>query len=142
MKVLVDTSVWSLAFRRNVASDEPVVHELTELIKEVRVQIIGPIRQEILSGIKETTQFNKLKRSLSAFEDLDLITGDFIKAAEFFALNRKKGIQGSNTDFLICAVSDRLKIPIFTVDNDFKRFQQNMNLRIYEQPNRDSTSIK
>lgn len=46
MKVLVDTCVWSLALRRRKqkTTDEPHVLELQELIKELRVQMIGPIR--------------------------------------------------------------------------------------------------
>ena len=49
MKVLVDTSIWSLSLRRDSKQNQEYKAELSELIKEVRVQIIGPIRQEILS---------------------------------------------------------------------------------------------
>ncbi len=83
--------------------DHPFVYELNELIKERRVQMIGPIRQEILSGLKEETQFKALQKHLNAFPDLELITTDYERAAAFFNTNRRKGIQGSNTDFLICA---------------------------------------
>ena len=47
MKVLVDTCVWSMALRRGEASGGREVSELIELIKELRVQLIGPVRQEI-----------------------------------------------------------------------------------------------
>ena len=57
MKVLVDTSVWSLALRRRTPPDNPYVQEFNELIKERRVQMIGPIRQELLSGIRDEAQF-------------------------------------------------------------------------------------
>ena len=63
MKVLVDTSIWSLALRRNKQPDSNIeVIEFQELIEEVRVQLIGPIRQEILSGVKRKQQFSKLKK--------------------------------------------------------------------------------
>jgi len=63
MKVLVDTCIWSLALRRkNHSATRIEIIELHELIKEVRVQLIGPVRQEILSGIKSKQQFSKLKR--------------------------------------------------------------------------------
>lgn len=53
MRVLVDTCVWSDALRKvNFKADDPIVKELKELIREGRVQMIGPIRQEILSGIR------------------------------------------------------------------------------------------
>jgi hypothetical protein len=60
MKVLVDACIWSLALRRGASKDHRLVKELSELIKEVRVQIIGPIRQELLSGVKSQKQFNEL----------------------------------------------------------------------------------
>ena len=123
MKVIVDTSVWSLALRRNAPEDNQYVHELKELVKESRVQLIGPVRQELLTGIKSEKQFNSLRDHLRAFKDLELATEDYELASEYFNKARKHGIQGSNTDFLICAVSTRHKMPILTTDKDFKNFQ-------------------
>ncbi len=60
MKVIVDTCVWSQVLRRNSSKNQMIINELTELIRDVRVQLIGPIRQEILSGIKSEKQYNKL----------------------------------------------------------------------------------
>ena len=125
MKILVDTSIWSLAFRRNKQRDSHTeIIELQELIREVRVQMIGPIRQELLSGIKEKPQFLKLKKILVAFPDLPLDSEDFELAAEYFNTLRRKGIQGSNTDFLICAVSTRNNLPIFSNDDDFNHYKK------------------
>ncbi len=73
-------------------SDNAEVSELIELIKEVRVQMIGPIRQEILSGVKSQPQFQKLLDHLRAFPDTDIKTPDYELAAEFFNLCRAKGI--------------------------------------------------
>lgn len=123
MRVLIDTSVWSLALRRSKPVDNPVVTELIELIREVRGQIIGPVRQELLSGIKNKVQFQKLRNHLREFPGLEITTQDYESAADFFNLCRSNGIQGSNTDFLICAVAARLKIPIFTTDEDFLLFK-------------------
>lgn len=124
MKILVDTSVWSLALRRECAAADRSVTELRGLIGELRVQMIGPIRQEILSGIRARSTFVKLRETLRAFPDLDLAREDYELAAEFFNVSRKKGIQGSNTDFLICAVSSRHQMPIFTSDKDFLLFRR------------------
>jgi len=52
VKIIIDTCVWSLVLRRNEPRSNIYVEELKELIKEVRVQLIGPVRQELLSGIK------------------------------------------------------------------------------------------
>ena len=131
MKVLVDTSVWSLALRRNLPSDGPEVSELIELIREARVQMIGPVRQELLSGIKSQAQFQKLRNHLRSFPDLELTPRDYEHAAEFFNLCRGKGIQGSNTDFLICAVAARQKTTIFTTDEDFTLFQAHLPITLH-----------
>lgn len=131
MKVLVDTCVWSLALRRSDASHGPEVSELKELVKDLRVQLIGPVRQEILSGIKDIDQFTKLRDHLSPFLDLDLTSRDFESAAEFNNLCRGKGLYGSNTDFLICAVAVRHQMPIFTTDADFAFFQQHLPIQLY-----------
>ena len=131
MIVLVDTSVWSLALRRNSPADGGEVKELLELIKELRVQMLGQVRQELLSGIRNPSQFANLREHLRAFPDLKLSIHDHETAAEFFNLCRAKGIQGSNTDFLICAVAARGKIPIFTMDADFTLFQQHLPITLH-----------
>ncbi len=132
MKVLVDTCIWSLALRRGQQKDNPLVQEFISLIKDVRVQLIGPIRQEILSGIKAKQQFDKLKNYLSAFPDLSIETNDYEIAAEFYNMCRKTGIQGSNTDFLICAISANHDLPIFSVDKDFEQFEKKLPIKLYQ----------
>jgi len=132
MKVLVDTCIWSLALRKKKQPISNIeVVEFQELIKEVRVQLIGPIRQEILSGVKGQQQFSKLKKILLAFPDLPLASEDFELAAEYFNILRSKGIQGSNTDFLICAVSTRNNMPIFSTDNDFNHYKKHIPIVLY-----------
>ncbi len=83
MKVLVDTSVWSLAFRKKnfSESDQIILNELKALIKLNSVVIFGAIRQEILSGISSEKVFNELKISLRAFEDVNTNTSIYELAA-------------------------------------------------------------
>jgi len=131
VKVLVDTCVWSLSLRRGEAVDSQETSELTELVRELRVQIIGPIRQELLTGIKSRSQFTSLRDHLRAFSDLELTSRDYESAAEYHNLCRSKGVQGSNTDFLICAIAARHKMPIFTTDADFTLFQQHLPLLLH-----------
>jgi len=107
------------------------VSELIELVKELRVQLIGPVRQEILSGIKSHDHFMTLRDHLRPFPDIELAACDFESAAEFHDLCRGKGVQGSNTDFLICAVAVRHKMPIFTTDADFTLFQQYLPIKLH-----------
>jgi predicted nucleic acid-binding protein len=131
MNVLVDTSIWSQALRRGVPGDPVIVKELAELIRELRAQIIGPIRQELLSGIKSESQFERLKTYLSDFQDITLEQPDFEIAADFYNRCRRVGIQGSNTDFLICSVACSRNLAIFTTDNDFLSFQQHLSIKLY-----------
>ncbi|MBD1825845.1 PIN domain-containing protein [Cyanobacteria bacterium FACHB-DQ100] len=122
MSVIVDTSVWSLALRRN-APDSEIVDRLRTLITEDEVSILGAIRQEILSGLRTIEQFRRLRDYLRAFPDVMVLRDDYETAAEFFNTCRRNGIQGSNTDFLICAVAYRRNDSIFTTDQDFRTFQ-------------------
>ncbi len=131
MKVIVDTSVWSLALRRNKVQENKYVEELEELIKEVRTQLIGPVRQELLNGIRSEKQFKVLKMHLRAFKNLDIETEDYELASEYFNEARKNGIQGSNIDFLLCAISTRLRMSIFTTDKDFLNFQSVLPIELH-----------
>ena len=136
MKVLVDTSVWSQALRRQKQEIVPntslqVVQRLGSLIEDGRVAMLGPIRQELLSGIKTQAQFESLKHILSAFPDEKLDAEDYEMAAKSFNACRQLGIQGSNTDFLICAVSLAKKWPIFSLDKDFERYQKCLPLILF-----------
>ena len=135
MKLLVDTSVWSLALRRDDCSEEEqnIVELLSEYIKNGHACIIGPIRQEILSGIKNRKQFLSLQKHLSYFEDLSISTEMYVQAAEFYNKCRNKGIQGSHIDFLICAVAQTYNLHIFTIDKDFLRFSTVIDIRIFPQ---------
>jgi len=134
MNVLVDTSVWSLALRKKTLTDfeNTCVAELRELIKELRVVMVGPIRQELLSGISAPEKHQLLKGQLQAFEDLTIDTENYEKAAEFSNICRNSGIQGSHTDFLICAVADAHDMSIFTTDKDFTNYSKVLGLRLHE----------
>jgi predicted nucleic acid-binding protein len=129
MSVIVDTSVWSMALRRRTPpASSSAVTLLRDLITNDRVILLGAIRQEILSGVRTSEQFTMLRDYLRAFPDLELATEDYELAADFFNTCRSNGIQGSNTDFLICAVAHRRSYTILTTDNDFQSFQSHISI--------------
>lgn len=130
MKTLVDTSVWSLAFRRR-APGHAAVDELRRLVDGGRAAIVGPIRQELLCGIREWATFERLRDRMRAFPDEAVTSDDYEQAAEFFNICRVKGLQGSNTDFLLCAISARHRLPILTTDDDFGRYAKVLPIALH-----------
>ena len=94
MKVLVDTSIWSHALRSINPEFEAQVKSLETLISDQRVLMIGPIRQEVLSGYSDPIKFENLKTKLSYFENSAVMDEDYINAAKFYNQCRQKGIQG------------------------------------------------
>lgn len=130
MNIIADTCIWSLALRRNNAPPL-VINTLKKLITEFRIQMIGPIRQELLSGIPSPDQFVKLKTYLAAFPDLAIHSNDYEQAAEYFNACRSCGIQGSHIDFLICSVAVRNNLQIYTIDKDFELFSKAIPIKLY-----------
>lgn len=129
MKVLVDTCIWSLALRHK-NPDKNIVNKLTDLINDGRAVLIGPIKQEILSGIPHSGQFEKLKGILSSFEEIQLNSKHFELAAEFCNICRAKGVQGSTIDFLICSVAYSERMFIFSTDKDFEHYAKYLPIKL------------
>jgi hypothetical protein len=135
MNVLVDTPVWSLALRRKPSDLNPLerrlIEALAELIREGRVQLVGPVRQELLSGIREEAQFRRLRDYLRAFPEQVLAAEDYEEAAQMNDRCRNRGVAGSAVDFLICAAAQRRGWSILTTDRDFQNYAAVLPLRLY-----------
>jgi predicted nucleic acid-binding protein len=126
MKVLVDTSVWSLSLRRKhtdklSAEERRLIASLSEAINDGRVVMIGPIRQELLSGIKDQAQFDKLKGALQVFRDEPLDTFDYEEAARLYNVCRSRGVECGPVDILICAVAVRRKWKVLAQDGGLNK---------------------
>jgi predicted nucleic acid-binding protein len=135
MMVLVDTPVWSLALQRRPEhlseSQQGLVNVFAELIREGRAQMLGPIRQELLSGIREEAQFKRMRECLRAFRDPSLEAEDYENAAHMSNQCRSRGIAGSPDDFLICAAAHRHGWSIFTTDRDFQNYATVLPIRLH-----------
>jgi len=136
VKVLVDTDVWSEALRRKKGKKSTYVDELVDLIQEGRLEIIGPIRMEVLSGIRDKEVFDSFSDKLAAFSDRPIESEVYILAAKFFNLCRGKGIQGSNTDFLICACSVHWGVPILSKDKDYILYRKHLPIKLIRPRNK------
>ncbi|MES9904186.1 MAG: PIN domain-containing protein [Sedimenticola sp.] len=128
--VLVDTCIWSLALRSNAPKETVVAEQLSQLIDDNHVRIIGPIRQELLSGYSDKNSFERLRQKIKYFPNEPIIDADYESAAEYSNFCRSKGIQGSHTDFLICAVSIRAKFRIYTTDKDFQHYSKHLTISL------------
>ncbi len=134
MNVLIDTCIWSLVLRRSPKKslNLRLKEQISDLIRELRVVVIGAVRQEVLSGIRDQPQFNKVRNHLHAFPDLQLDASTYELAASFFNQCRTKGIQGSNTDFLLCAAAKQHNLAVFTLDKDFARYGDLLGIHLFE----------
>jgi predicted nucleic acid-binding protein len=113
-----------------------LIDELYELVKELRAVLIGPVRQEVLSGIPDPAKFELVRQHLEPFDDLPIVAADYEEAARVFNACRKKGVQGSHIDFLICAVAMRNSTAVFTTDKDFTDYSKHLDLELHK-PRKD-----
>ncbi|GHU30341.1 hypothetical protein FACS1894172_03410 [Spirochaetia bacterium] len=86
----------------------------------------------MLSGISQKNVFESLVSRIDGFVDFIPQTVDYKYAAECCNTCRIHGIQGSATDFLICAVSVRNGFEIFTEDTDFLSYTQYLPIKLYK----------
>jgi predicted nucleic acid-binding protein len=136
MNALVDTTIWSLALRGkqddlNIVEKTAVI-ELDDLVKEGRVRIIGPVRQELLSGIRNVSQYEKIRTALRAFRDEAINTSDYEAAAKANNDCRARGVSVTAVDILICAVAARREWTIFSSDPDFERYAEVLPISLHK----------
>jgi len=132
-KVLIDTNIWSAFLRRSNEEEKVLRRNFFELVESSRISIIGPIRQEILSGIRDPIRFEKLLEYLDGFIDDEIVTKDYEDAARLQNLCSSKGIASSAIDLLIVAFSVNRGFEIYTRDGDFLRYQQIAHFHLFEE---------
>ncbi|MHB8483680.1 MAG: type II toxin-antitoxin system VapC family toxin [Nitrospiria bacterium] len=120
MNIIVDTSVWSLAFRRKSSQTTPPVEKLTDLIQnEENIFLLGVIVQELLQGIKFPKDFSRLLEQLFHFPLIEPHRKDYIEAARLRNHCSSKGVQAGTVDFLIASICIRYECSLLTTDHDF-----------------------
>lgn len=132
-QVLIDTNIWSTFFRRNKAEDQKLRANLEMLMQENRISMIGPIRQEILTGIKDHSKYLILKEYLQAFEDETITTEAYEYAAKIANDCMKNGIAISSIDAIIVAVIALHGFEIYTNDHDFIRYRTIVQFTQYQE---------
>jgi len=130
--VLVDTSVWSLAFRRDQPPDDPRVDHLRRcLVEGSEVVVTGFILQELLQGVKGPPQRRQLIERFAALALLDPDRGDHAAAAEVRNACRRRGVQLTTIDALIAALCLRHDLTLLTTDADFAHAARIVALRVW-----------
>jgi predicted nucleic acid-binding protein len=112
-------------------AERAAVAELTNLIKEGRARIIGLVRQELLSGIKTSTQYEKLRAVLRSFPDEPAGIADYEAAAKASNECRSRGVAVSVSDILICAIAIARDWSIFAADPDFKSYARILPVKLH-----------
>jgi predicted nucleic acid-binding protein len=135
VSVLVDSTIWSLALRRKPEklseSEQALVQEWRSLVRSDRALICGVVRQEVLSGVRHEAQFEKLRDALEPHQDIPLEGLDYVQAARFYNRCQSGGVAGGTVDMLLCALADRMEVPVFTTDGDFEHYARHLSLRLH-----------
>jgi len=128
--LLVDTSVWSLAMRRDEQPNSP---ELKILVKALdsgeEIYSTGIILQELLQGFSGAKASDAIVERFSAIPMLVPDTADHVQAAEIRNKSRRKGIQVGSIDALIAQLSLRYQLSLLTTDKDFKHMSKAVKLK-------------
>ncbi len=131
MKVLVDTSVWSLALRKNGPADHAAVHKLSSLLLgNEDLVLTGLILQEILQAYRAEPTFRRLARHLEPFPLLPLVRSDYLDAAHLHRRCASGGIAASTADCQIATAAINHDCLLLTADADFERIADRSTLRL------------
>lgn len=130
--LFVDTSVWSLAFRRDVAPDIPEIEGLRRALEGGDlVFTTGLVLQELLQGFNGP---RAMERILEDFAALPLLTpdrADHIDAAGLRNACRRRGIQIGTIDALLAQLCLRHDLLLLTTDADFSHMLEVCSLRLW-----------
>ena len=130
--IVVDTSVLSHAFRR-ARSLSPIAVHLHQLIADdTPIALPGIVLQEILSGLREETQFNRMRKALAGFPLLLATRAEHLSAARIANTCRRHGVATTAPDCLIAAQAIHREARLWTTDEDFLRVAGHCALRLFE----------
>jgi predicted nucleic acid-binding protein len=133
MTLFVDTSVWSLAFRRDQPTQAPEVAALVAALADREdVVTTGLVLQELLRGFRGPHQ---QERIVTAFEALPLVIPDrrdHVRASVIGSDCRRKGIQVGTIDVVLAALCLRHELTMLSTDRDFERIAAHHDLELWQ----------
>jgi predicted nucleic acid-binding protein len=132
VSLLVDTSVWSLAFRRDGQQSAPEVSALRAALKgAAQVFTTGLVLQEVLQGFTGPKNRDLLVERLSVLAFLQPDKQDHIAAAEIRNVCRRRGIQIGTIDALLVQLCQRYDLTLLTTDKDFQAASRQVEFRLW-----------
>ena len=129
--MLVDTSVWSLAFRRSAPADAPHVRELRTSLEEGEVVLTGIVLQELLQGLVPGAARDRLLAPLLKLSLLVPSRDDQVLAAELLTTCRSRGVQLATVDALLAALCVRRALTMLSTNRDFEHAARHIDLRLW-----------
>ncbi len=131
LSIFVDTSVWSLALRRDAPPDLPEVHQLRRSLDAGDVHCTGLVLQELLQGFAKPKAHSQIITHFSALPLLVPDRGDHINAAELRNRCRRNGVQTGTIDALLAQLCIRYELTMLTTDNDFHNMASLVSLSVW-----------
>ncbi len=132
MSLLVDTSVWSLALRRDIEAIEPQVQELKEALFGSEVVVTtGLVLQELLQGFSGPKAQAQIVERFAALPLLQPDRDDHIGAAAVRNTCRQAGVQIGTIDALLAQLCIRHQLTLLTTDKDFTHAAKHCPLRVW-----------
>ena len=133
MSLFVDTSVWSLALRRNEPPGAPEVKALRQALEGGEIVVTtGLILQELLQGFAGPRASKDIVERFTALPLLVPDRQDHIDAADLRNRCRRAGVQIGTIDALLAQLCVHHKIALLTTDNDFVRAASYCPLRLWK----------
>jgi predicted nucleic acid-binding protein len=114
--VIVDTSAWIEFFRHGKGK---ISDQIAHLIEEDQACLTGPIIAELLQGVRNVKEAERLRGLLQSLPYLEVLHTDWEAAGQTLQALRLKGVTLSLTDALISACAVRHGVPVLTLDKDF-----------------------
>ncbi|MFT4195254.1 PIN domain-containing protein [Ottowia sp.] len=132
MTLLVDTSVWSLALRRDAPTGEPEVATLHEALAGAdTVVTTGIVLQELLQGFGTPKARTRIIASFGALALIPPDREDHVAAADLRNTCRAAGVQFGTIDALIAQLCIRHDLTLLTTDQDFSHAARHCKLKLW-----------
>jgi predicted nucleic acid-binding protein len=134
MSTLVDTSVWSLAYRRDTSPDHTAVSALGDLLARGAVITTGMIYLELLRGFTTAATRATVESDFAAVPFLTPSRREYEEAADHSLACRRAGVQLSTVDAMIAALCISRDLALLTTDQDFVHASAHLPLRLWAGP--------